>query len=347
MQNNDYYNLIVSAEPGHWDKREGSTPKTRFHYCSEQIIKDRFFPMSDSVEARLMQLPAIFACETDPRAPTPAYVGHITKVQHRNDNYYLQFEPDPRVPPLNNAVLAQLHDALGINTKGFGDLGCTHWSVKNADLYGVLERQGLINRTPEPGSRPGAPARPDFAETFGALLASPPGMHLPNGPAASAAASSRPADATGTERPRVFIVHGHNVAVREEVARFVSSLGLEAVILHEQANQGRTILEKFQDEAARAAFAIVLLTGDDRGGVAAVDPARYQLRARQNVVFEFGFFAGRLGLPRVCALVDGHVEQPSDIHGLVYVSLGADWKIQLAREMKTAGIPIDPSKLLG
>ncbi|WP_216857589.1 TIR domain-containing protein [Burkholderia sp. S171] len=63
----------------------------------------------------------------------------------------------------------------------------------------------------------------------------------------------------------MFIVHGHNVGVREEVARFVATLGLEPVILHEQANQGRTILTKFQEEAATAGFAIVLLTGDDRG----------------------------------------------------------------------------------
>jgi predicted nucleotide-binding protein len=154
-----------------------------------------------------------------------------------------------------------------------------------------------------------------------------------------------PVQAAALARPRVFIVHGHDVAVREEVARVVEKLGFEAVILHEQANQGRTILTKFQEEAASCAFAIVLLTGDDRGGVASDDPLQYPRRARQNVVFEFGFFAGSLGLKHVCALVDGKLEKPSDIDGLVYIPRHGNWKLDLANEMRAAGLPVDTNRL--
>ncbi|MBN3723562.1 nucleotide-binding protein [Burkholderia sp. Ac-20379] len=204
----------------------------------------------------------------------------------------------------------------------------------------------------QPSSLAGAAAR-DMVVRLAAspdALPQPPGGFIRTAAQAAAARADAapvvPPPATAAARTRVFIVHGHNVAVREEVARFVQGLGLEAVILHEQPNQGRTILAKFQDEAARAAFAIVLLTGDDRGGIEAGDRAQYQLRARQNVVFEFGFFAGSLGLPHVCALVDGPLEKPSDIDGLVYISRAGDWKLQLVKEMHTSGLPVDVTSLL-
>ena len=49
------------------------------------------------------------------------------------------------------------------------------------------------------------------------------------------------------------------------VARFPETLGLEPIILHEQANAGRAIIEKFEDHADDVAFAVVLLTPDDEG----------------------------------------------------------------------------------
>ena len=92
---------------------------------------------------------------------------------------------------------------------------------------------------------------------------------------------------------KVFVIHGHDEAARETVARFLEKLGLEPVILHEQANKGHTIIEKFEDHAD-VAFAVVLLTPDDvgKGKGEKSDP---KLRARQNVILELGFFLGRLG----------------------------------------------------
>jgi predicted nucleotide-binding protein len=81
----------------------------------------------------------------------------------------------------------------------------------------------------------------------------------------------------------VFIVHGHDSLAMNEVARLIERAGLDAVILHEQVNAGRTIIEKFEHHAGVAGFAVVLLTPDDVGG-----PSRdaLQPRARQNVIGE-------------------------------------------------------------
>ena len=148
-----------------------------------------------------------------------------------------------------------------------------------------------------------------------------------------------------TKSRRIFVVHGHDEGARETVARFIGQLGFEPVILHEQANKGRTIITKFREEANDAAFAVVLMTPDDHGGKAGA-PTRQ--RARQNVVFELGFFIGALGPEKVASLVKGDVEKPSDFDGVVYISLdGGSWKIELAKEFKAAGLEIDSNKVMG
>lgn len=139
----------------------------------------------------------------------------------------------------------------------------------------------------------------------------------------------------------IFIVHGHDEAARETTARFIEQLGLRPIILHEQANQGLTLIEKFE-KYAQVTFAVVLLTPDDIGGSATTPNAR-QPRARQNVILELGYFLGNLGRNRVCALYKSGVELPSDMSGVVYIAmddLGA-WKRALAREFKAAGIEVD------
>lgn len=121
---------------------------------------------------------------------------------------------------------------------------------------------------------------------------------------------------------------------------------LEPVILHEQPNKGRTIIEKFE-EHADVRFAVVLLTPDDVG---AVKDRKSDLlpRARQNVVFEFGYFIGRLGRDRVCALAKGDIERPSDSDGILYVPMDDNdgWKMRLLRELKTADFDVDVNQAL-
>ncbi len=154
--------------------------------------------------------------------------------------------------------------------------------------------------------------------------------------------STRP---TPNETKRVFIVHGRNERLQEKVARFVEKLGLEAVILHEQPNKGRTIIEKFIGHAD-VAYAVVLLTADDMGSLNGSTDLKP--RARQNVIFELGYFFGRVGRDKVCALYEEGVEILSDYSGVLYVTLDANdaWKFKLAKEMKEAGLPIDLNRFI-
>lgn len=141
---------------------------------------------------------------------------------------------------------------------------------------------------------------------------------------------------------KVFIVHGHDEVSREAVARFLEKLRLTPVILHEQANKGRTIIEKLIDYSD-VTFAVVLLTGDDQGGPADVGSGDLRPRARQNVILELGFFLGTLGRDRVCSLYRDGVEIPSDYVGVVFLKLDPEgaWRLLLARELKAAGLPVD------
>lgn len=149
---------------------------------------------------------------------------------------------------------------------------------------------------------------------------------------------------TPTLSRKVFIVHGHDDGARETVARFLERIGLEAIILHEQANQGRTVIEKVVAHGD-VGFAVVLLTPDDegcaKGGV-------QEPRARQNVLLELGYFIGRLGREKVCALKRGILEIPSDFAGVVWEEMDSNggWKTALARELAAAGHSIDWNKVM-
>ena len=144
---------------------------------------------------------------------------------------------------------------------------------------------------------------------------------------------------------KVFVIHGHDESARETVARFLEQLGIEPVILHEQANKGRTIIEKFEDHTD-VTFAVVLLTPDDVGGLRHEQPD-LNPRARQNVILELGFFLGKLGRQRVCALVKGHVETPSDYDGVVYTDLDSagGWRMKLVQELKAAELDVDANRV--
>lgn len=155
-------------------------------------------------------------------------------------------------------------------------------------------------------------------------------------------------DARGIKRQdkdKVFIVHGRDEQSKLSAARFVEKLGLTAVILHEQANAGKTIIEKIE-ENTNVGFALVLYTPCDMGGL--LNDPNQQPRARQNVVFEHGYLVAKLGRSNVCALVKGKVEVPSDINGVVYVPLDEAnaWHIAVAKELRSAGYSIDMNKVI-
>jgi Predicted nucleotide-binding protein containing TIR-like domain len=144
---------------------------------------------------------------------------------------------------------------------------------------------------------------------------------------------------------KVFIVHGHDEGALHGLARFLEKLNLEVIILKEQPNQGRTIIEKYEASADEVAFAVVLLTPDDFGS--AVNEAGQTQRARQNVIFELGYFAGKLGRGRVCLLRKGNVEIPSDLFGVVYTEMdnAEGWKAALVKELKAAKLDFDANRI--
>jgi predicted nucleotide-binding protein len=143
----------------------------------------------------------------------------------------------------------------------------------------------------------------------------------------------------------VFIVHGHNNEIKVNVARTLEKLGLNPIILHEQPNAGKTIIEKFETHS-EVGFAIILLTEDDLGK--AKGDENSNPRARQNVILEMGYFIGKLGRERVCPLYTNGVELPSDLYGLLYTEIdsGESWKIKIAKELKAAGYEIDVNKII-
>lgn len=152
----------------------------------------------------------------------------------------------------------------------------------------------------------------------------------------------------GSEMPtnrKIFIVHGQDEVVKLSVHRFLMEAEFEPVILAERTNGGRTIIEKFEKEAD-VGFAIILLTPDDEGALKG-QPARP--RARQNVILELGYFIGRLGRHRICALRKADVEVPSDILGVVWTEFdaGGAWKQALGKELQSAGYAIDWNKIMG
>lgn len=147
----------------------------------------------------------------------------------------------------------------------------------------------------------------------------------------------------------VFIVHGHDPGLKHTVARFLEKLELTAIVLHEQPDRGRTIIEKFKDHAP-VPFAVALFTGDDLGGTARDIKALPDLkpRARQNVVFEFGYFVGSMPQGHCVALVEKGVELPSDWDGVLHIRVdeAGGWQNQLVKELKAAGLNVDANKVL-
>ena len=138
------------------------------------------------------------------------------------------------------------------------------------------------------------------------------------------------------EKQKIFIVHGHDNERKFEVSDWLRSLDLEPIILHEQASGGtRSIIGKIERNSNVAA-AIVLLTADDVGK--AKDECDCKPRARQNVVFEAGYFIGKLSPDRVILLHEESVEIPGDLGGCIYIATTGQWKDDIRKEFDEMNI---------
>lgn len=147
---------------------------------------------------------------------------------------------------------------------------------------------------------------------------------------------------------RIFIVHGHDNEMKAEVALTLTKLGLDPIILHEKPDKGRTIIEKFEDYSDLN-YAIVLLSPDDYGYSKDTSPDIAKLRSRQNVIFELGFFIGKLGRERVVIIYRqaGDFEIPSDYSGVVYKPYDSEgkWKFELVKELRACGYNVSADRL--
>ena len=143
----------------------------------------------------------------------------------------------------------------------------------------------------------------------------------------------------------IFVIHGRDLGTKDTVVRLLRELGLEPVVLQELPNRGRTIIEKFEDYA-KVQFAVAIFSPDDQGALSD-DIEHLRPRSRQNVIFEFGYFIGKLGRNRTCALIKGDVEIPSDYSGVLYIQMDDSdgWKFKLVQELQSAGYEADANVL--
>ena len=311
------YNLLVAGAEEAWRSSDEHTfEMDRFLAYTHPSIRAELEPLSAEAVERLKSYPALFAYEF-PRKPSDedlpasaARVGKIVEITRRQRAVLFRFEIDTAIPPVPVETIREIARELDLDLKANENYR-SHWAVKDVDLLGVLASVGIVRETP---------MAPDLIDELRLVRPDPPRQ--------------------GVAKPRVFVVHGRDEGIKNEVARWLAKSGLEEVILHEQANLGRTLIAKFREVAQDVAFAVVIMSPDDVGGLKGGELSG---RARQNVIFELGYFIGLLGPDRVAALVVDHVERPSDFDGVVYIShdpRGA-WKLELAREFKALGIPFD------
>jgi predicted nucleotide-binding protein len=143
----------------------------------------------------------------------------------------------------------------------------------------------------------------------------------------------------GTETTRnVFIVHGHdelNLLKLKDLLR--ERWHLIPIVMNKKAGKGRTLLEKFEEEAQAASYAIALFTPDD-----VIDKGEESyFQARPNTIFELGWFFGRLGRDKVCLLVKEGTETLTDLEGLsvIFFKETVEEKIsELEEEFRAAKI---------
>ena len=143
---------------------------------------------------------------------------------------------------------------------------------------------------------------------------------------------------------KIFIVHGHDEIAKTSLEVFLRELGLEPVVLHRQADEGLTVIEKFEKHSD-VGYAFIILTPDEIAYLKADEEKedsdrKKERRARPNVIFEFGYFVGKLGRPKVCCLHTGDVTLPSDVNGMIYKKYSSSIEevaFSIIKDLKASG----------
>jgi len=298
----------MSYNPETWNGEPYRCERTRFCEYTDEMIKNEFNELTAEKLDRLMSFPTLFSIEGEKCA---SRIGYINRIRVRSTHLLIEYVFDPILPPIETGALVKLTNELDI---GDWELNRTHWAIKDDDLIRTLLTSGYISKEQqEASSRLRAKKNPNFKKNDIDLL----------------------------NNDHVFIVHGHDDAVKNDVSTFISSLGLKPIILHQQASKGKTIIEKIE-EYTNVGFSVVLYTPCDVGEkyfpLLGQQPLNF--RARQNVVFEHGYLMAKLGRERVTALVKNNTEAPNDINGVVYINYdeAGSWKNELLKEIQSAGI---------
>lgn len=144
------------------------------------------------------------------------------------------------------------------------------------------------------------------------------------------------------ENKKIFVVHGHDIGLKDSVARFLKQLKLEPIFIIEGVSEGKTKIENLEIHPSKADYVLVLLSTDDVGALKGHEKNQ-RPRPAQDVILELGYFYGSMGKNRVCALYKDDLELPSNVSGILWVRMddAGVWMMKLAREMKAAGLDID------
>ncbi len=303
------FNFLVSYGEESWSNSPTEFQRARVavEYTADEI-SERYKFLDEGAIEELKSFPSLFVTENE---VTESKIGYISNIRLRSSTVVFDFEFDPILPPLPIGAI----ESIGVEIDlGNWELSRTHWAIKDEPLFDILIKRGYL--TPE---------QVEASQQLRAPVFSNP----------------EPAQSKAGEfnLSQVFVVHGHDDIPKLEMASFIKSLGLEPIILHMQASSGRTIIEKIE-HYSNVGFGIVLYTPCDVGQKVGALDGKY--RARQNVVFEHGYLIGKLGRPRVVAVVKGAVETPNDISGVVYVELDTygNWQEELKKEMRSVGYRI-------
>jgi hypothetical protein len=300
------FNLLISSNPESWsgDSFEFEKSRVAVEYTVDEI-SERYKSLDANAIEELKGFPALFVTEHE---QTESRIGRIKNIRVRSSTVLIEFEFDPIFPSLPQGSIESIRTQIDL---GKYELYRTHWAIKDEPIFDILLKNGLITSQ-------------QFEASQKLVTTNHPDpLPIP----------TRPGE---FNTKQVFIVHGHDDIAKLEMASFVKSLGLEPIILHLQASSGRTIIEKIE-HYSNVGFGVVLYTPCDVGAKVGALASAY--RARQNVVFEHGYLIGKLGRPRVAAVVKGQIETPNDISGVVYLALDDEgkWKESLTTEMRAAG----------
>lgn len=298
------FNLIISSNLEAWsgDSYELDKSRVAVEYTVDEI-SERYKSLDACVIEELKGFPTLFVTEHE---QTESRIGRVININVRSSTVSIEYEFDPIFPPLPRGTIESIRSEIDL---GKLELYRTHWAIKDEPIFDILLKNGFItSKQIEASQQLIATSCPEPINTE-------PGEF---------------------NTKQVFIVHGHDDIAKLEMAEFVKSLGLEPIILHLQASSGRTIIEKIE-HYSNVGFGVVLYTPCDVGAKDGALSSAY--RARQNVVFEHGYLIGKLGRPRVAAIVKGQVETPNDISGVVYIALDdqRNWKDSLKNEMRAVG----------